>query len=234
MDASETPRSARKRKAILDAATDTFLEHGYHGTSMDEIAAAAGVSKQTVYKHFTDKRSLFAEMVAMVVDESRDPIEAELVALQPSEDLAGDLRRLARRQLDSILQPRLLALRRLVIGEAGRFPDLGRVFYERGFARSSAQVAEALARLADAGALRIDDSQLAAAHLSWLTLSAPVNRAMLLGPDGIPPKRELDRLIDAGVSVFLAAYGDSGASSPAPGSGSASPAPRSGSADGHR
>jgi TetR/AcrR family transcriptional repressor of mexJK operon len=208
---SEPTQSARKRRAILDAATDAFLEHGYLGTSMDEIAAAARVSKQTVYKHFTDKRSLFAEIVALAVDESRDPIEAELSGLQPSDDLAGDLRRLARRQLDSILEPRLLALRRVVIAEAERFPELGRVFYERGFGRSSAQVAEALARLSDAGALRVDDPQLAAAHLSWLTLSAPVNRAMLLGADGIPPKREIDRYIDAGVNVFVAAYGGDGA-----------------------
>jgi TetR/AcrR family transcriptional repressor of mexJK operon len=207
MEAASQPRSERKRAAILDAATDAFLREGYRGTSMDEIAAAAGVSKQTVYKHFTDKRSLFAEMVASAVDESRDPVEAELAALEPGDDIAGDLRRLARRQLDSILEPRLLALRRLVIAEAERFPELGRAFYERGFGRSSAQVADALARLSDGGALRVDDPQLAAAHLSWLTLSSPVNRAMLLGPSGIPPKPEIDRYIDTGVRVFLAAYG---------------------------
>jgi TetR/AcrR family transcriptional regulator, mexJK operon transcriptional repressor len=210
MEAANQPRSRRKREAILEAATEAFLEHGYLGTSMDEIAAAAGVSKQTVYKHFADKRTLFAEMVASVVDESRDPVEAELATIEPADDVAADLRRLARRQLDSILEPRLLALRRLVIAEAGRFPELGRTFYERGFGRSSARVAEALARLAEGGALRVDDPQLAAAHLSWLTLSAPVNRAMLLGTDGIPSKREIDRYIDAGVRVFLAAYGAAG------------------------
>jgi AcrR family transcriptional regulator len=207
MEAASQPRSALKRAAILEAAAEAFLSHGYLGTSMDQIAAAAGVSKQTVYKHFTDKRSLFAEMVASVVDESRDPVEAEVATIQPGDDVAGDLRRLAHRQLDPILQPRLLALRRLVIAEAGRFPELGRAFYERGFGRSSAQVATALARLSESGALRVDDPELAAAHLSWLTLSAPVNRAMLLGPPGIPPKDEIDRYIDSGVRVFLAAYG---------------------------
>jgi TetR/AcrR family transcriptional repressor of mexJK operon len=207
MEMSRRPRSERKRAAILEAATEAFLEHGYLGTSMDEIAAAAGVSKQTVYKHFDDKRGLLAEMVASVVDESRDPVETEVATIQPGDDVAADLRRLAHRQLDSILEPRLLALRRLVIAEAGRFPELGRSFYERGFGRSSARVAEALARLSDGGALRIDDPELAAAHLSWLTLSAPVNRAMLLGPPGIPPKAEIDRYVDAGVRVFLAAYG---------------------------
>jgi TetR/AcrR family transcriptional repressor of mexJK operon len=207
MEAASEPRAARKRAAILEAATGAFLSHGYLGTSMDEIAAAAGVSKQTVYKHFSDKRSLFAEMVATVVDESRDPVESELATIRPSDDVGADLRRLAHRQLDSILEPRLLALRQLVIAEAERFPELGRTFYDRGFGRSSARVAEALTRLSDNGALRVDDPELAAAHLSWLTLSAPVNRAMVLGPPGIPPQGEIDRYIDAGVRVFLAAYG---------------------------
>ena len=52
-------RSARKRRAIVEAATTLFLENGYRGTSMDQIAAVARVSKQTVYKHFSDKEALF-------------------------------------------------------------------------------------------------------------------------------------------------------------------------------
>ena len=72
------PRSARKRRVILEAATETFLRKGYLGTSMDEIAALAGVSKQTVYKHFADKETLFTEIVAAVVDEAGDPLETEI------------------------------------------------------------------------------------------------------------------------------------------------------------
>jgi AcrR family transcriptional regulator len=53
-------RSARKRSAILEAATTVFLDNGYLGTSMDEIAALARVSKQTVYKHFADKERLLS------------------------------------------------------------------------------------------------------------------------------------------------------------------------------
>ena len=65
-------RSARKRTAILEAATTVFLRKGYLGTSMDEIAALAAVSKQTVYKHFADKQRLFSEIVTSTVDEAGD------------------------------------------------------------------------------------------------------------------------------------------------------------------
>src|SRR5262249_49212382 len=64
-----TDRSGRKRRAIMDAATTLFLRQGYPGTSMDQIAARAGVSKQTVYKHFADKERLFVEIVVAIVDE---------------------------------------------------------------------------------------------------------------------------------------------------------------------
>ena len=64
VDAPAEPRTSRKRRAILQAATTVFLRKGYVGTSMDEIAALATVSKQTVYKHFADKETLFSELVA--------------------------------------------------------------------------------------------------------------------------------------------------------------------------
>jgi len=63
-------QSTRKRKAIVEAATTTFLQKGYLGTSMDEIATLAGVSKQTVYKHFADKEALFSELVTATVAEA--------------------------------------------------------------------------------------------------------------------------------------------------------------------
>jgi TetR/AcrR family transcriptional repressor of mexJK operon len=94
-----------------------------------------------------------------------------------------------------------------VIGEVGRFPELGRIFYERGAGRSIAGLASAFERLGERGLLRVDDPTLAAAHFSWLIMSAPVNRAMLLGDDAIPSAAELDAYADAGVRAFLAAYG---------------------------
>jgi TetR/AcrR family transcriptional repressor of mexJK operon len=197
---------ARKHQAILDAATAVFLRHGYLGTSMDEIAAHAHVSKQTVYKHFADKEALFTGIVTATVDEASDPVYDEVRHLEDSGDVEADLRDLARRQLRLVMQPRLLALRRVVIAEAGRFPALGRTFYERGAGRTVGALAATFERLAGRGLLDVSDPVLAATHFNWLVMSAPVNEAMLLGRDE-PDPAELDRYADGGVRAFLAAYG---------------------------
>jgi TetR/AcrR family transcriptional repressor of mexJK operon len=206
MSIHEPPRSARKRAAILEAATTVFLRNGYVGTSMDEIAALAAVSKQTVYKHFADKERLFSEIVSSTVTRVGDPVHDEVQNLQDSGDLEADLRDLARRQLAQVMQPVVLQLRRLVIGEAGRFPELGRTFYERGPGRTIAALATAFERLAARGVLRLDDPQLAAEHFNWLVMSIPLNRAMLLGDGEGGSAADLDRYADAGVRAFLAAY----------------------------
>jgi TetR/AcrR family transcriptional regulator, mexJK operon transcriptional repressor len=207
MTGDAQPRSARKRSAILDAATTVFLRKGYLGTSMDEVAALAAVSKQTVYKHFADKERLFAEIVIGTVDEASDRVGDEVADLSDTGDLEADLRDLARRQLAMVMQPRLLALRRLVIGEAGRFPELGRTFYERGPGRTVDALAGAFERLATRGLLDVDDPRRAAQHFNWLVMSAPINQAMLLGDDGRATPADLDRYADDGVRAFLAAYG---------------------------
>ena len=204
-DPPAEPRSVRKRQAILEAATTAFLSNGYLGTSMDEIAALAAVSKQTVYKHFADKQRLFSEIVVATVNEAGEPTVDEVASLRDSGDVEADLRDLARRLLARVMQPRLLQLRRVVIGEAGRFPELGRTFYELGPGRTVDALAAAFERLADRGVLELDDPQLAAAHFNWLIMSVPLNQAMLFGQD--EPPADLDRYADAGVRVFLAAYG---------------------------
>jgi TetR/AcrR family transcriptional regulator, mexJK operon transcriptional repressor len=206
-DSDEEGRSARKHHAILEAATTVFLRKGYLGTSMDEIAALAAVSKQTVYKHFADKERLFNEIVRSSVDEISDPTYNEVLHLVDSGDIEADLCDLARRQLMRVMHPRLLQLRRLVIGESGRFPELGRTFYERGPGRTIAALADIFERLAARGVLHTSDPLLAAAHFNWLVMSIPLNQAMLCGSDEPPALSDLDRYASSGVRVFLAAYG---------------------------
>jgi AcrR family transcriptional regulator len=207
VDGQDETRSARKRAAILDAATTLFLRTGYRGTSMDEIAALAAVSKQTVYKHFADKERLFAAIVTGTVKDVSDPVYDEARRLEDSGDVEADLRGLARRLLERVMQPRILQLRRLVIGEAGRFPELGQAFYEQGPGRTIAALATVFERLAERGVLQLDDPQLAAAQFNWLVMSSPLNQAMFLGKDEPPTRAELNRHADAGVRAFLAAYG---------------------------
>ena len=185
-----------------------FLNNGYPGTSMDEIAALARVSKQTVYKHFADKERLFVEIVINTVNEISDPVYEEVLNLADTGDIEADLRDLARRLLKGVMKPRLLQLRRLVIGEASRFPALGQTFYERGPGRTIAALATTFERLAARGVLRLEDPELAAVHFNWLIMSAPLNRAMLLGSDEPPATANLKRHADSAVRVFLAAYRD--------------------------
>src|SRR4029078_11054087 len=139
----EEPSSIRKRAAILDAATTVFLRNGYVVRSTGQVAALAQVSKQSVYKHFADKESLFIAIVDAAVEAAGDPVWEDATALAGGGDPAPPLRALARRQLEQVMQPRLMQLRRLVIGEANRFPQLGRAFYEQGAGRSVAALAAA-------------------------------------------------------------------------------------------
>lgn len=211
-DGLEESRSARKRRAITDAARALFLQQGYAGTSMDDVAALAEVSKQTVYKHFVDKQQLFTGLITADIAqvESPDPLDD---AMPASRDVEQDLRDFARRHLANVMQPHLLRMRRVLIGEADRFPELARAWYENGPVRSCAMFARWFQALDQRGLLRVQDPLLAAQHFNWLILSIPVNKAMSCRLDEpIFSQRELEHYADEGVRVFLAAYGASAGS----------------------
>jgi TetR/AcrR family transcriptional regulator, mexJK operon transcriptional repressor len=199
--------SARKHRAILEAAEEMFLRGGYLGTNMDELAALSQVSKQTVYKHFGSKEALFVELVTTMTDAAGDRVHDEVPDPAAASDVAAYLRDYAERQLGVVMTPRLLQLRRLVIGEVARFPDLARALYERGPKRAMASLAAVFARLDERGLLRVDDPDAAASHFNWLVMGEPVNRAMLLGDAAIPSAEERRRHVAGAVRVFLAAYG---------------------------
>jgi len=206
-----TPRRRAGRLAsagpIMEAAATLFLRNGYLGTSMDDIAALARVSKQTVYTHFPNKERLFTDLVlrnAELVDEFLDTIAA---MLHNTTEVDKDLGALARRYVRYVIRPQTLQLRQLVIGEARRFPELARSYYERVPQRVLATLASEFAHLTERDLLHTDDPRLAADHFAWLILGMPMDRAMFLGADDAPSPAQLDRLADAGVRAFLSAYG---------------------------
>jgi AcrR family transcriptional regulator len=127
--------SARKRRAILTAATEVFLQHGYLGASMDEVAARAAVSKQTVYKAVRRqgtslRRDRPRHHRRRWSTASRWPTRT---TLEDAADARTALRDLARSFLDTLTQPGVLQLRRLVVGEADRFPRHLRRLVRPGF-----------------------------------------------------------------------------------------------------
>lgn len=212
--ATPTATTARPRRsgrlasggAISEAAATLFLEKGYQATSMDEIAAAAQVSKQTIYTHFSNKEELFVSLVLGNADRVDDFVSRLEATLADSSDLESGLRSLARLYIHFVIRPEVLRLRRLVIGEAARFPQLAQAYYDRVPARVYAALATMLEELAKQGRLRIDDPILAAHHLAWLTLGMPLDEAMFSGSEVTSGGQDLDRIADAAVRVFLSAY----------------------------
>jgi len=199
-------RSARKRQAIMDAAAGLFLRHGYQGTSMDEIAALAEVSKQTVYKNFPDKEGLFTEIVLGTLDQAGEPFREQIEQLRDTSDLPRDLRDLARQYLITVMAPRVLQLRRLVIGEASRLPALAEAYYQRAPERTIAVLADCFGQLSARGLLDAPDPLLAASHFAFLVLGRPLDRSLFCRPDRGFTRAELTALADAGTRVFLTAY----------------------------
>ncbi|MGE0499705.1 MAG: TetR/AcrR family transcriptional regulator [Rhizobiaceae bacterium] len=200
-------RVERTRKSIVSAASDVFLRDGFLGASMDDIAATASVSKQTVYAHFQSKEELFVAVIRGMSGLAGDQLQEKVA--DPADDVPIErfLLDFARTQLALIMTPRLLQLRRLVIAEADRFPELGAALHERGPARSIGRLARAFEGYLRRGAMKADDVTIAASNLNWMIMGAPVNDAMFLGNRAIPPARALDAHAREVVRIFLAAYG---------------------------
>jgi TetR/AcrR family transcriptional regulator, mexJK operon transcriptional repressor len=200
---------------MIEAATALFLERGYGATSMDDIAAAADVAKQTVYKHFVDKPTLFAEIIEGVVGFSDAILDGMSEILDSADDdVERILAALARYYLEAVLQRRVLQLRRLVISEAGRFPELAHMYYERAPRRGFDLLATAFAAYTERGLLDVADPTLAATQFASLVLSAAQDRAMF-HPQAQQRTAELKWLIAGAVRTFLAAYGPRAARSSA-------------------
>lgn len=206
MTAPTVGRSTQKRRAILSAAQSLFLTNGYRGTSVDQIAAGAGVSKQTVYQHFGDKHELLVAIVNETLGDTMTPILDRIAALADTADIATDLADLARDYISAVLQDPVVQLRRLVIGEANRVPELAQAYYEQAQGRSLNAFTEAFARLRDRSLLAIDEPALAAEHFAFLLIGRCVDQALFLGAESVRTDVDVVALAERGLDVFLSAY----------------------------
>ncbi|MBL9046666.1 MAG: TetR/AcrR family transcriptional regulator [Tabrizicola sp.] len=192
-------RIARER-AFLDAALRCFAANGYSGTTMDQVAAAAGLTKPTLYQYFPSKEVLFARMML----EKRNAM-LQAFAAPGSGEMVQQLHGFAWSYTDTVMQPMMLSLARLILAEVQRFPEIGRVYQAAGPDQLLSALTGFLETQRAAGRLAFDDAELAAEDLWGLILSAPRTKA-LYHPDLALGRETLARYVTNGLQVFLRAY----------------------------
>jgi TetR/AcrR family transcriptional regulator of autoinduction and epiphytic fitness len=202
--------SERKRAAIVEAACAEFLREGYAASSMDEIARRAGVSKPTIYKHFGNKERLFLAVIGGELTKVYAGVDPKSANLTAAPDLRAALIDFMMAWTRRVLREDFAALRRLVIAEVGRFPQLGRFWYRITHTMMDSRLVEAFAELHERGVLDIPDPQLAMRQLIGLTLSGPQLLQTFM-PDFEIVDAGVEATIAGGVDVFLSHYGRPGA-----------------------
>jgi AcrR family transcriptional regulator len=191
-----------KAESILAAARRTFLASGFGAVSMDAIAREAAASKATVYAYFSSKEELFGAVVAREGERYFRGFTAQELDPRAAE---ASLREIARRFLDFVLSPDAIAVNRITIAEAVRFPELGDVFWRAGPERTRVQIEAFLRRADAAGSLAIADPRLAAEQFIAL-LRGDIHQRQLLRPDSGVDPAELVAAANAAVATFLRAF----------------------------
>lgn len=194
------PPSEEKRQQILLAAIELFTLNGYEGTSVDDIAASAGVSKQTVYSHFGSKENLFGLAVSTKCKQSgmgADGINLE----EPPERMLPEV---AERVLQLITSPEATRIHAVCTVSADTHPELGRIYFEHGPLQAVEAVTEYLAAQDKAGTLRIDNPQQAAWQFLGMLKAEEHLRTQFNIGNMDPDERQA--YIDDCVAMFLRAY----------------------------
>lgn len=191
-------QSAQLSDRILEVATALFLGDGFGATSIEAVARRAGISKRTFYHRFRGKEELFEAVVRRLIERWMPPFDT---ALLEASSLAETLRRSAEHMLGVALTPEALALHRVVIAEATRFPGLARILHELGAAAGIERIARHLEQRIAGGELRPIDPRFAAEQFILMVVTGPRRRALGLGTPLGPA--ELRDWVDQSVRLFL-------------------------------
>ncbi|MFE2311453.1 TetR/AcrR family transcriptional regulator [Streptomyces sp. NPDC059411] len=195
----------RKRQVIIDAAAAEFLAEGYSAASMDAITSRSGVSKATIYKHFGNKERLFLAVIGGILPRTYAGLEPCGSTLADASDLRAALIRLTGDWAALLLRRDIMTLRRLVIGEIDRFPQLGRLWYQVTYDMNNKPLIEAVTELNRLGKLDTPDPALAVQQLVAATVGVP-QLVHTFAPAAELDPAELTRVVTSGVDLFLARY----------------------------
>lgn len=195
------PLDAAKRRAIVETAAIHFLQHGYAATSIEQVAADAGVSKVTIYNQFGDKRALFTAAVECECEKMRGHFS---LGLMPQGTIRDRLTAIGEAMVAFLFRPEMFQFEHRIAAETEIEPAIGAAFLEAGPWRMKEGFAAWLARAAEAGELAIDDPMLAAEQfVSMCKGMSDLERRF-----GVDLTADSSRRRIAGaVEVFLAAYG---------------------------
>ncbi len=201
MAARGRPKSDEKKQQIMEAAADLFTTQGYANTSLEQVAEAANVSKQTIYSHFTGKADLLRAGV------KRRCMEGRLTAGQLDLSLPpGEFLPLFAEHFINILQDDTsLRMYRLCLSEGERHPELGASFFESGPRLVMEALALYLAQAHERQQLQVDHPQLASAQFLFMVRGLPIDTALLNLPQQ-PFEISNQEYIDQCCAMFLRAY----------------------------
>ncbi|MEM9973645.1 MAG: TetR/AcrR family transcriptional regulator [Pseudomonadota bacterium] len=200
---NDTVKQGRKLQQVLEGARTVFLQHGFEGASVDDIAKSANVSKATLYSYFPDKRILFME-VAKAECLRQEEMTDEMIGANANPRDA--LTTAADRMIRLFVSPFGRNVFRVCVAEAERFPELGREFWESGPARVRSKMIAYFNISISRGELEIEDCELAADQFAELC-KADLFSKLVFGVQDTFSDAEIDRIANGAVDTFLARYG---------------------------
>lgn len=188
-----------KRQAIIDSATRLFLTQGFRQISMEKVAAAAPVSKATLYHYFDSKNALLAEVISQLCG---SVLETMSQAVLEVNEVENNLKKIAQSFVELIFSEDALGLYRLVIAESRDFPGLGQLVYDSSVQQVLPQLENYLQQLNDSGLFQIADPAFAA-DAFFSVLKGDLHFQCLLGIKPLPSEAEKQQLINQAISFYL-------------------------------
>jgi AcrR family transcriptional regulator len=199
---AERPKQERgqvRRALLVESASELFLERGYEATSLDEIIARAGGSRRNVYEWFGGKEALFAAVVESARVQILDSLIApDLTNVEPRTALIS----IGKRFMEALSAPRMLGLYRVIVAEGGRFPELGRVFFNFGPKQGYERLAANLRAWNAQGKISVRDPDVAARLLLEM-MKGDMHMRLLFEPENPPDAETINIQVEMAADIIL-------------------------------